>query len=226
MTSLYAVLFLPLLGAVINRLFGARLGKHASAGLACASVGTAFGFAAYSFWALSHLEEGARRSVLHVYDLLTVGKLNIAFDLLLDPLSAIMICVVTGVGLLIHIYSSEYMHEEDDAEYARYFAYLNFFVFSMLTLVLAANFMVMFIGWELVGVSSYLLIGYFRGKTSAADAGKKAFITNRVGDIGFLLAIFIIMKTFDSLDFGVVLGQADLLAPLDSATGRSPVPSR
>jgi NADH-quinone oxidoreductase subunit L len=205
------------LGAVINRLFGAKLGKHGVAYLACGILLTAFGFAAYSFVQLAGMEEGARRVVLHVYDLLSVGKFSVGFDLLLDPLSAVMICVVTGVGSLIHIYSSEYMHEEDDFHYARYFAYLNFFVFSMLTLVLAANFMVMFIGWELVGVSSYLLIGFFRTKTSAADAGKKAFIVNRVGDIGFLLAIFIIMKVFGTLDFGQVLSQADLLAPLDAA---------
>ena len=211
MISLYPVLFLPLLTAVINRLVGARLGKKGSAGLAIASVLTAFGFAAYSFWQLAQLDAGARHGVTHIYDLLTVGPFNAAFDLLLDPLSAVMICVVTGVGSLIHIYSSAYMEEEDDAEYARYFAYLNLFVFSMLTLVLAANFMVMFTGWELVGVSSYLLIGYFRTKTSAADAGKKAFIVNRVGDLGFLLGIFIVMSVFGSLDFGEVLGHAGKL---------------
>jgi NADH-quinone oxidoreductase subunit L len=187
--------------------------------LACASVGTAFAFSAYSFWSLSRLEEGARRVTLHLYDLLNLGKLSIAFELLLDPLSAVMICVVTGVGFLIHVYSSEYMHEESDAEYARYFAYLNFFVFSMLTLVLAANFMVLFIGWELVGVSSYLLIGYFRSKASAADAGKKAFIVNRVGDLGFLLAIFIILQVFGTLDFAQVLGGADLLLSRDPLSG-------
>jgi NADH-quinone oxidoreductase subunit L len=219
MKSLLAVLFLPLAGAVLNRLFGARLGKRASAALACASVGTAFAFSAYSFWSLSRLEEGARRVTLHLYDLLNLGKLSIAFELLLDPLSAVMICVVTGVGFLIHVYSSEYMHEESDAEYARYFAYLNFFVFSMLTLVLAANFMVLFIGWELVGVSSYLLIGYFRSKASAADAGKKAFIVNRVGDLGFLLAIFIILQVFGTLDFAQVLGGADLLLSRDPLSG-------
>lgn len=221
MKSLYAVLFLPLIGAVINRLFGAKLGKRGSAILACGTVGIAFLFAAFSFWQLASMEEAARRVVTSVYDLLSVGKLDIVFALLLDPLSAVMICVVTGVGFLIHVYSSEYMHEEDDAEYARYFAYLNFFVFSMLTLVLAANFMVMFIGWELVGVSSYLLIGYYRGKVSANDASKKAFIVNRVGDMGFLLAIFILINFFGTLDFGQVLSQASLLAP--PGAGGAPV---
>ncbi|HTB22079.1 MAG TPA: NADH-quinone oxidoreductase subunit L [bacterium] len=211
MSPLYVVLFLPLIGAVINRLFGARLGKRASAGLACAAVLTAFAFAVSAFLGLSALAPAARSVVTPVYGFLTVGSFKIGFDLLLDPLSAVMICVVTGIGSLIHIYSVAYMEEEDDAEYARFFAYINFFVFSMLTLVLAANFMVIFTGWELVGVSSYLLIGYYRGKTSAADAGKKAFIVNRVGDLGFLLGIFIIMGVFGSLDFGVVLPHAALL---------------
>jgi NADH-quinone oxidoreductase subunit L len=214
--TLYPVLFLPLITAIINRLFGARLGKKLSAGLACVSVVTAFGFAAASFIGLAHLDEASRRVIAPVYSFLTVGIFDLRFDLLLDPLSAVMICVVTGVGSLIHIYSSGYMEEENDYEYARYFSYLNFFVFSMLTLVLASNFMMMFIGWELVGVSSYLLIGYFRLKTSAADAGKKAFIVNRVGDLGFLTAIFIIMSVFKTLDFGQVLSHPDALGVVGS----------
>jgi NADH-quinone oxidoreductase subunit L len=208
---LYAVLFLPLAGAILNRLFGARLGKKAVAALACGSVAVAFALAAASFVELAGLDPNARRILLHVYEILSVGNFSVGFDLLLDPLSAVMINVVTGIGLLIHIYSSAYMEEEDDFHYARYFSYLNFFVFSMLTLVLAANFLVLFVGWELVGVSSYLLIGFYRTKTSAADAGKKAFITNRVGDLGFLLAIFIIMSVFGTLDFGQVFSHPELL---------------
>jgi NADH-quinone oxidoreductase subunit L len=208
MKSLYVVLFLPLLSAAFNRFFGARLGKHAAAGIACASVLIAFAFAVYSVCGLGALPPLSRNVVTPVYTFMTVGTFKIGFDLLLDPLSAMMICVVTGIGSLIHIYSVAYMHEEDDAEYARFFAYINFFIFSMLTLVLAANFMVIFTGWELVGVSSYLLIGFYRGKVPAADAGKKAFIVNRVGDLGFLLGIFIIMGVFGSLDFNVVLPHA------------------
>jgi NADH-quinone oxidoreductase subunit L len=208
MSSLYVVLFLPLLTAAVNRLFGARLGKRAAASLACVSVLTAFGFAVYSVVGLAALASADRHVVTPVYSFLTVGTFKIGFDLLLDPLSAVMICVVTGIGSLIHIYSAAYMDEEDGSEYARFFAYINFFIFSMLTLVLAANFMVIFTGWELVGVSSYLLIGFYRGKTSAADAGKKAFIVNRVGDLGFLLGIFVIMGVFGTLDFSVVLPHA------------------
>ena len=211
MNTLYPVLFLPLITAVINRLFGAGMGKKASAALAIASVATAFGFALASFLGLAALVPEQRHLVLPIWDLLSVDKFSVSFSLLLDPLSAVMILVVTGVGSLIHLYSAAYMEEENDAEYARYFSYLNFFVFSMLTLVLAANFMVIFTGWELVGVSSYLLIGFFRHKPSAADAGKKAFIVNRVGDLGFLLGIFIILSNFGSLDFTEVLGHADKL---------------
>jgi NADH-quinone oxidoreductase subunit L len=208
MNTLYFVLFLPLLTAVINRLMAGRLGKGASSKLAITSVGVAFIFAAISFWNLSQLPVEQRSLTLNVFDWLKVGSETMSFKLLLDPLSAVMICVVTGVGFLIHVYSSEYMHEEDDYEYGRYFAYLNFFVFSMLTLVLAANFIVLFMGWELVGVSSYLLIGYYRLKDSAANAGKKAFIVNRVGDFGFILGIFIIMGVFGSVDFADVLPAA------------------
>jgi NADH-quinone oxidoreductase subunit L len=208
---LYGVLFLPLLAAVFNRLFGARVGKQATAFIACAAIVGAFAFAALSFYDLSDRVPLARHVVIPVYTFLSLGLFNAGFDLLLDPLSAVMICVVTGVGALIHLYSTGYMEEEDAGEYARYFAYLNFFIFSMLTLVLAANFMVLFTGWELVGVSSYLLIGFFRGKTSAADAGKKAFIVNRVGDLGFLLGIFILMSVYGSLDFDAILPHADKL---------------
>jgi NADH-quinone oxidoreductase subunit L len=205
MKTLYPVLFLPLLGALLNRLSAGRLSKGMSASIACASVLIAFACAIASFAGLAGLDAAQRSVVLPVFEWAKVGAESFRFDLLLDPLSAVMICVVTGVGSLIHIYSVSYMHEENDYEYARYFSYLNFFVFSMLTLVLAANFIVLFMGWELVGVSSYLLIGYFRTKVSAADAGKKAFIVNRVGDLGFLLAIFIILGVFGSASFADVL---------------------
>jgi NADH-quinone oxidoreductase subunit L len=208
MKTLLPVLFLPLVTAVIIRLNAGRLKKGLAAGIACASLLTAFVFAAASFLSLKGMEAEQRSVVTTLFEWAKVGVESYRFDLLLDPLSAVMICVVTGVGSLIHIYSASYMHDESDYEYARYFSYLNFFVFSMLTLVLAANFTVMFIGWELVGVSSYLLIGYFRTKTSAADAGKKAFIVNRVGDLGFILGIFIILGVFGTTDFAVVFPQA------------------
>ncbi len=126
-------------------------------------------------------------------------------EFLLDPLSAVMILVVTGVGFLIHIYSIGYMHAEDG--YYRFFAYMNLFLFSMLILVLSGNFLMMFVGWEGVGLCSYLLIGYYFDRRSAGDAGKKAFIVNRIGDVGFILGVFLIFMTFNTLNFGEVFRQ-------------------
>ena len=118
------------------------------------------------------------------------------FTLALDQLSTVMILVITGIGSLIHIYSTGYMHEETDSEYARYFSYLNLFASFMLVLVLGANFPVMFVGWEGVGLCSYLLIGFYHTKPSASDAGKKAFVVNRIGDFGFILGMLLIFVTF------------------------------
>ena len=123
-----------------------------------------------------------------------VGDLQMPFALRLDHLSSVMILVITGIGLLIHIYSTGYMHEETDGEFARYFSYLNLFASFMLVLVLGANFPVMFVGWEGVGLCSYLLIGFWFKKQSAADAGKKAFIVNRIGDFGFILGMLLISR--------------------------------
>ncbi len=154
MTLLYPVLFLPLITAVINRLLAGRISKGLAAGMACASVAIAFVFAALSFLALSRLAPEQRSIVTPVFEWMRVGTETFGFNLLLDPLSGVMICMVTFVGFLIHVYSSAYMHDDSDYDFGRFFAYLNFFVFSMLTLVLAANFIVLFMGWELVGVSS------------------------------------------------------------------------
>src|SRR5689334_1738876 len=127
--------------------------------------------------------------------------LQIPFALRVDHLSALMILVVTGIGSLIHIYSTAYMHDETDGEYARYFSYLNLFASFMLILVLGSSFPVMFVGWEGVGLCSYLLIGFWFRKRSAADAGKKAFVVNRIGDFGFVLGMLLIFVTFGTLDF-------------------------
>ena len=124
-----------------------------------------------------------------------------------------MILVITGIGSLIHIYSTAYMHEETDAEYARYFSYLNLFASFMLVLVLGANFLVMFVGWEGVGLCSYLLIGFWYQKKSASDAGKKAFIVNRIGDCGFILGVLLIFVRFGSLDFQDVARGAPRSSP-------------
>src|SRR4051794_41485179 len=127
-----------------------------------------------------------------VYTWIASGTLNVGASFYVDPLTSVMILVVTGIGSLIHIYSTAYMHEEVDSEYARYFSYLNLFASFMLVLVLGANFLIMFVGWEGVGLCSYLLIGFWFQKKSASDAGKKAFIVNRIGDWGFVLGVLLL----------------------------------
>jgi NADH-quinone oxidoreductase subunit L len=199
---------IPLLGALALRLLGARMGKAVVGAAATSTVALSFALSLAALASLSGMDPSARHQVARFFTWAPGLGGGIGLDLLLDPLSAVMILVVTGVGSLIHLYSTGYMREESAGEYARYFAYLNFFIFSMLLLVLSANFLVLFAGWELVGLSSYLLIGFFRSKTSAADAGKKAFIVNRVGDLGFLMGLLAILAIFGSLDYGRVLPQA------------------
>ena len=145
------------------------------------------------------------------------GDLRVGFDLAVDRLTAVMLLVVTGVGLLIHIYSIGYMAHEGG--YYRFFAYLNLFMFFMLILVLAANFLLLFVGWEGVGLCSYLLIGFYFLKKSATNAGNKAFIVNRIGDFGFSLAIFLIFIGFGSLDFGAVFQAVEPAVPSESPAG-------
>ncbi|HTI39477.1 MAG TPA: proton-conducting transporter membrane subunit, partial [Vicinamibacterales bacterium] len=190
---------LPLAGFLINTLLGRRLPKTVSGAVACLAMIGAFAVAVMA-------SLGANASATHaiqqtVFRWIPSGDFQIPFALRVDPLSTLMILVVTGIGSLIHIYSTAYMHEETDSEYARYFSYLNLFAAFMLILVLGANFPVMFVGWEGVGLCSYLLIGYWFKKKSAGDAGKKAFIVNRVGDFGFILGMLLIFVTFGSLDF-------------------------
>ena len=138
-----------------------------------------------------------------------LANLSIDYALRIDALSAVMLFFVTFVGFLIHVYSVGYMHAEGERAYARYFAYLNLFMFAMLTLVLGANLVVLFVGWEGVGLCSYLLIGFYFEKEWCAAAGKKAFIVNRIGDFGFLLAIFLAFKAFGTVDVAGIEGVAD-----------------
>ncbi len=156
----------------------------------------------------------------HYFTWIQSGEFRVGFDFAVDRLTAVMLLVVTGVGLLIHIYSTGYM--EHDAGYYRFFAYLNLFMFFMLTLVLAANFLLLFVGWEGVGLCSYLLIGFYFDRKSATDAGNKAFIVNRIGDFGFSLAMFLIVITFGTLDFGTVFQAARRQASRTSLTAICP----
>ena len=205
--ALWVVPALPLLGFLLNGAL-ALWRPHAKTAVSAIGVGVlvlacAAAVAAVAGFAGLH---PAAPLVFRYWEWMPVGDLRIDFALQFDQLSAVMVLVVTGVGALIHVFSVGYMHE--DAGYARYFAYLNLFVFFMLMLVLGASFPVMFVGWEGVGLCSYLLIGYWFNEQINADAGKKAFIVNRIGDVGFLIAMFLIFRATGSLDFGPVFGRA------------------
>ncbi len=200
------VLLFPLLGATINGLIGKRLRKDTVGYIGCGAIGLAFFISVLVFCKLLSLPPDERIFEKHLFSWIESGSFQSALGLQIDPLSTLMILIVTGVGLLIHIYSIGYMHE--DKGFHRYFCYLNLFTFSMLLLVLGNNFLLMFVGWEAVGLSSYLLIGFWFEKKSASDAAKKAFIVNRVGDFGFALGIMLVFLTFHSIDFTEVFHSA------------------
>jgi NADH-quinone oxidoreductase subunit L len=204
---------LPFVGFLINASFGRRLSKPVSGAVACGAIGASFIVALAAVSRLLGLPEHERVLTEQVFSWIVSGDLSVGFTLRLDSLSALMILVVTGIGFLIHVYSTAYMHEERDAEYARYFSYLNLFAAFMLVLVLGANFPVMFVGWEGVGLCSYLLIGFWYEKKSASDAGKKAFIVNRIGDWGFILGVFLVFVRFGTLDFREIADAVAGVAP-------------
>src|ERR1700681_4033410 len=215
MRYIWLIPLLPGLGAAVNGLVGIRAFSRRTAGfVACALMTGALALSLIAFWQLLGQPEGQRffdvtiaqwipSIPLQMHDGL-VGRLQVPWGFRIDPLAGMMLLVVTGIGTLIHVYSTAYMADEPRGGVARFFAYLNLFCFFMLMLVLGNNFLVMFVGWEGVGLCSYLLIGYWYEKKSAADAGKKAFITNRIGDWGFILGIFLVFYTFGTLDFRAV----------------------
>jgi NADH-quinone oxidoreductase subunit L len=217
MSLVWLVPALPLLGFLLNGAIAFTrprekwLVSTVGVGVLLASFGVALMVA--RGLALAHAEAPV---VFRYWDWIPVGSLQISYALQVDPLSAVMMLVVTGVGSLIHIFSVGYMH--DDEGYARYFAYLNLFVFFMLTLVLGANFPVTFVGWEGVGLCSYLLIGFWFSEKVNADAGKKAFVMNRIGDFGFLVAMFLIWQHTGSLDYTTVFAQAPTVLTVGSGT--------
>lgn len=204
----------PLIGFLLNGLLGKRFGKSFVSWVGPGSVGLSFALALKLFLDLLALPADQRVIESTVFPWIISGDLQVNIAFLLDPLSAVMMLIVCGVGFLIHVYSIGYMHE--DQGYARYFSYLNLFEFSMLVLVLANNFLLMFLGWEGVGLCSYLLIGFWFEKKSAADAGKKAFIVNRIGDFGFLLGMILIAITFGSLNYLEVFETAPVLLEVGS----------
>ena len=208
---LWLIPVLPLVGTAVNGLFGKKFSRQTVAAVALLFSGAAFAMALFVASRFSSL------TTPHIEFLATwirAGKFQADFAFYLDQLSLVMLLVVTGVGFLIHIYSVGYMWEEGG--FYRFFAYLNLFMFFMLTLVLASNYLLMFIGWEGVGLASYLLIGFWFTKDSAAAAGKKAFIVNRIGDFGFLIALFLLIKHFGSLNFDQVFQS---VIPMGAETG-------
>ena len=203
---LWLVPALPLLGAIVNGFGAGRLPRRVVSAIGTGTVGLAFAVALGCFLSLLARPAEDRLFVQTLFPWIDSGDLSVPVRLALDPLSAVMMLVVTGVGFLIHVYSTGYMGHEQ--AYGRYFAYLNLFTFSMLTLVLADNFLLLFFGWEAVGLCSYLLIGFWYQKPAAAEAGKKAFVVNRIGDWGFMIGIFLVFVTFGTLDFGRVFAEA------------------
>jgi len=198
---------LPLIAALVNGLLGHRYTPALAARLAVGAVGLSFLCAIAVLTGV--LSDPTPREVI-AYAWIVGGALHVNLGFLIDPLTAVMLMVVTGVGLLIHVYSIGYMQGEDGM--TRFFVYMNLFMVSMLLLVMGNNFLVLFIGWEGVGLCSYLLIGYYFDKVSAAKAATKAFVVNRIGDAGFLIAIFLVFVNFHTLDYLDVFARASELS--------------
>ena len=227
MDLIWLIPVLPGIGAALNGIFGVRyFSKQTAAAIACGTMGGALLLSLYAFVQLLGLEH--REHLVELAQWIPpialetasgIGAFEVPWAFRLDPLSGMMSLIVTGIGLLIHVYSVAYMDHEPRGGYVRFFCYLNLFCFFMLTLVLGSTFLVMFVGWEGVGLCSYLLIGFWYHKKSAADAGKKAFVVNRIGDFGFILGIFLVFFTFGTLDFRAVAEAAALMPIEEGAFG-------
>ncbi|HEY3744328.1 MAG TPA: NADH-quinone oxidoreductase subunit L [Bryobacteraceae bacterium] len=211
--QLWLIPIFPLIGFLINALLGRRLTKPVINAVACGSVALSFLWVLKSIMGAGSLEEP---TIERYFTWIASGNFTVGADFMLDRLNSVMLCIVTGVGLLIHIYAVGYMSHEGG--YYRFFSYMNLFMFFMLILVLGANFLILFVGWEGVGLCSYLLVGFYFQEKFAGDAGKKAFIVNRVGDFGFSLAMFLIANKFGTLDFGTVFSKAKDM-PVEHSAG-------
>ncbi len=207
---LWIIPLLPLLGATVNGLFGRTWPNKIVNSVAIGATGLSFLAALEAVREFFLLSPEQIPWVRQYFSWIEAGNFRAGFDLQVDQLTVVMLLVVTGVGWLIHIYSMGYMAHEGG--YYRFFAYLNLFMFFMLILVMAANYVLLFVGWEGVGLASYLLIGFYFLRKSAADAGKKAFIVNRVGDFGFMLGMFLLFRAFGTLDFVKLFDKATPLS--------------
>lgn len=211
--NLWLIPLFPLVGFLLNGLFGRRLTKGIVNVIAIGSVAASF---AYVLWLLSSLYPLSAAHTDSYFTWIQSSSLRIGFDLTIDRLTAVMLLVITGVGLLIHTYAIGYMEHEDG--YPRFFCYLNLFMFFMLLLVLASNFLLLFVGWEGVGLCSYLLIGFYYRENFANNAGTKAFVVNRIGDFGFLLGMLLLVVHFHTLDFAQ-LANAVTSLPVEAGLG-------
>jgi len=210
---LLLIVLLPFAGFVINGLGRKVFSKRYIAFNACGQILTSFVFSVVAFMTVK--ETGGQ--TIHYFDFISVGKLKIPFEFKIDQLSSLFLLIITGIGFLIHLYSTSYMKEEKSEHFGRYFSYLNLFIFSMLLLVMGGNFVVMFIGWEGVGLCSYLLIGFWFKKHEYNKAASKAFIMNRIGDLAFLIAIFWLIAKLSTVSFDEVFTAANIakLSSLD-----------
>jgi len=203
--------FLPLIGFLINGLGRTKLSKSLTGIIGSGVILASFLISVFVFFQV----KSGNTHVAHYFDFINTGSLKIGFDFQIDQLSSLFLLIITGVGFLIHVYSTSYMHEEDSKDFAKYFAYLNLFVFSMLLLVMGGNYIIMFIGWEGVGLCSYLLIGFWFKDNSNNDAARKAFIMNRIGDFGFLLAVFWLIAKLGTADYHDVFSNVSKLSLFD-----------
>lgn len=202
----YLIPLLPLIGFLVNGLGRKHLSKPVISLVGCGTILASF---ILSIWVFMQVKGGNTYDA-HYFNFISVGKLVIPFAFKIDQLSSLFLLIITGVGFLIHVYSASYMHEEKTEHFGRYFSYLNLFVFSMLLLVMGANFVILFIGWEGVGLCSYLLIGYWFKNTAYNKAASKAFIMNRIGDLAFLIAIFWLIAKLGTVSFSEVFTAANL----------------
>jgi len=211
-TLLAIIVLLPFLGFLLNGLFRKHGTYKSVARLACTTILSSFIASAIVFGMLS---QGTTAETVKYFDFINTDSIKIPFAFQIDHLSAMFLLIITGIGFLIHLYSSAYMKDEEPQHYARYFAYLNLFIFSMLLLVLGANYIIMFIGWEGVGLCSYLLIGFWFKNDNFNYAAKKAFIMNRIGDLGFLLAIFWLIARLGNANYADVFANVHNLSQTD-----------
>ncbi|MBL7756772.1 MAG: NADH-quinone oxidoreductase subunit L, partial [Chitinophagaceae bacterium] len=200
----YLVPLFPLIGFLINGLGRKSLSKSMIGIIGSGAILASFVVSLLIFFQV----KGGNVDTLNYFSFIRAGAVNIPFAFQIDQLSSIFLLIITGVGFLIHVYSTSYMHEEKTEHFGRYFAYLNLFVFSMLLLVMGANYVIMFIGWEGVGLCSYLLIGFWFKNPEYNKAANKAFIMNRIGDLAFLIAIFWIIGKVGSVGYSEVIAAA------------------